>query len=54
MSIRTKHIVVESNKAKVLLQELRDKKVLVEKCLEIKDYKTLKDNKIVFVSPFAL
>ena len=54
MSTIIKHIKVKSNSAKKRVQELHKKKKLVEELVETKNYKTLKERGIEFVSPFSV
>lgn len=54
MGTQTKHIKVKSEGASKRIQALRDKKKLVEKCVEAKDLKTLKDKGIEFARPFSV
>ena len=54
MATITKHITVKSKTAQKRVQSLRDKKKLVEQCVETKDYKTLKKKGIEFASPFSV
>ncbi len=51
MATYSKNIQVKSDKAKDRVQQMRDKKKLIDKCVEEKDYKTLKQNGIEFARP---